>query len=236
MYSSRLVAIWPPSLATGERSIPYYSAASDRDARSELNHALRQQLEVLRSCRTVALHPAEELAPPGQEPRAGGTRDGGPAEEERSLHRFQAQAVALEELESARHVRLFHETVGDQRLIETPALDHAHLGALPIGETRHLRVDDCEENDALVQDLVVLQVVQEHRRHRAAVGRQIDRGPLYARHVGTEHRWKRIDRNADLSLPGHYDAFGALPGREHRENHHAAGERKPAAFGELHGI
>src|SRR2546422_9486520 len=69
MYSSRFVAIWPPSPATGERSIPYYSAASDRDARSELNHALRQQLEVLRGCRTVAFHPAEELAPPGQEPR-----------------------------------------------------------------------------------------------------------------------------------------------------------------------
>src|SRR2546427_1147993 len=156
MYSSRFVAIWPPSPATGERSIPYYSAASDRDARSELNHALRQQLEVLRSGRTVALHPAEELAPPGQKPRAGGARDGGPTEEERGLHGVEAQAVALEELESARHVRLFHETVGDQRLIEAPALDHAHLGALTIGEAGHLRVDDREEKDALVQDLVVL--------------------------------------------------------------------------------
>src|SRR2546425_10579582 len=112
MYSSRFVAIWPPSSATGERSIPYYSAASDRDARSELDHALRQQLEVLRSRRTVALHPAEELAPPGQEPRAGGARDGGPAGEERGLHGLKAQAVALGELESSRHVRLFTETVG----------------------------------------------------------------------------------------------------------------------------
>src|SRR5882762_11953800 len=103
MYSSDLVAIWPPSPATGERSISYYSAASDRDARSELDHALRQQLEVLCSRRTVALLPAEELAPPGQEPWARGARDGGSAEEERSLHRFQAQAVALEKLESARH-------------------------------------------------------------------------------------------------------------------------------------
>ena len=144
--------------------------------------------------------------------------------------------MALEELESARHVRLFHETVGDQGLIEATALDYAHLGALAIGEAGHLRVDDREENDPLMQDLVVLQVVQEHRRHRAAIGRQIDRGPLYTRHVGTEHRSKRFDRNADLSFPGHYDAFGALPGREHRENHHAAGEREPAAFGELHGI
>src|SRR5438309_677321 len=236
MYSSRFVAIWPPSPGTGERSIPYYSAASDRDARSELDHTLRQQLEVLRSRRTVALHPAEELAPPGQEARAGGAGDGGPAEEERGLHRLEAQAVALEELESARHVGLFHETVGDQGLIEATALDYAHLGALAIGEAGHLRVDDREENDPLMQDLVVLQVVQEHRRHRAAIGRQIDRGPLYTRHVGTEHRSKRFDRNADLSFPGHYDAFGALPGREHRENHHAAGEREPAAFGELHGI
>src|SRR2546425_12847156 len=108
MYSSRFVAIWPPSSATGERSIPYYSAASDCDARSELDHALRQQLEVLRSGRTVALHPAEELAPPGQEPRAGGARYSGPAEEERGLHGLQAQAVALEKLESAGHVRLLH--------------------------------------------------------------------------------------------------------------------------------
>src|SRR5437879_1472029 len=123
---------------------------SDRDARSKLDHALRQQLEILRSRRAVALHPAKELAPPGQEPRAGGARDGGSAEEERSLHRFQAQAVALEKLESARHVRLFHETIGDQSLIEAPALDHAHLGALTIGEVGHLRVDDGEENDALV--------------------------------------------------------------------------------------
>src|SRR6267378_8401836 len=88
---------------------------SDRDARSELDHALRQQLEILRRRWAVALHPAKELAPPGQEPRAGGARDGGSAEEERSLHRFQAQSVALEKLESARHVRLFHETIGDQR-------------------------------------------------------------------------------------------------------------------------
>src|SRR5437879_12219567 len=121
----------------------------DRDARSELDHALRQQLEILRRRRAVALHPAKELAPPGQEARAGGARDGGSAGEERSLHRFQVQAVALEKLESARQVRLFHD-IGDQSLIEAPALDHAHLGALTIGEAGHLRVDDREENDALV--------------------------------------------------------------------------------------
>src|SRR2546429_4896079 len=61
MYSSRFVAMWPPPTATGERSIPYYSPASDRDACSELDHALRQQLEVLRGRRAVALHPAKEL-------------------------------------------------------------------------------------------------------------------------------------------------------------------------------
>src|SRR3989442_13043209 len=100
MYSSRFVAMWPPSPATGERSIPYYSAASDRDTRSELDHALRQQLEILRSRRAVALHPAKELAPPSQEARAGGARDGGPAEEERGLHRLEGQAEALAKLES----------------------------------------------------------------------------------------------------------------------------------------
>src|SRR5712671_4728783 len=131
---------------------------SDRDARSELDHALRQQFEILRRRRAVALHPAKELAPPGQESRAGGARDGGPAEEERGLHGFQAQAMALEKPESARHVRLFHETVGEQRLIKAPALDHPQLGALAVGEPRHVRVDDREENDALVQDFVVLQV------------------------------------------------------------------------------
>src|SRR5256885_11756560 len=96
MYSSRFVAMWPPSTATGERSTPYYSPASDRDARSELDHALGQQLEVLRGRRAVALHPAEELAPPGQEPRARGARDGGPAEEERGLHGLEAQARSEE--------------------------------------------------------------------------------------------------------------------------------------------
>src|SRR2546428_9123989 len=134
---------------------------SDRDTRSELDHALRQQLEILRSRRAVALHPAKELAPPSQEARAGGARDGGSAEEERGLHRLEAQAVALEKLESARHVRLFHETVGDQSLIEAPALDHAHLGAFTIGEAGNLRVDYREENDALVQDPSVLQGVPQ---------------------------------------------------------------------------
>src|SRR2546423_7098294 len=111
MYSSRFVAMWPPSTATGERSTPYYSPASDRDARSELDHALGQQLEVLRGRRAVALHPAEELAPPGEEPRARGARDGGPAEEERGVHGLEAQAMPLEKLESARYDRLLHETV-----------------------------------------------------------------------------------------------------------------------------
>src|SRR5256885_12314794 len=51
---------------------------------------------------SVALHPAKELAPPGQEPRTGGARDGGPAEEERGLHGFEAQAVPLEDRKSTR--------------------------------------------------------------------------------------------------------------------------------------
>src|ERR1041385_4140202 len=68
MYSSRFVAMWPPSTATGERSIPYYSPASDRDASSELDHALRHQLEVLRGRRCpsdpnrIRLHPPQQRA------------------------------------------------------------------------------------------------------------------------------------------------------------------------------
>src|SRR5882672_8562888 len=123
----------------------YYSVRSDRYARSQLDHALWHQIEIFGGRRSVPLHPTEELAPPGEQPRLARTGDRRPAEEKGGLHGLEAQPVALEEPEAVLHVGLLHEPVGEQGLVEPPALDHAQFGALRVGDAWHVRVDDGEE-------------------------------------------------------------------------------------------
>src|SRR5437016_6456290 len=202
MYSSRFVAMWPPSTATGERSTPYYSPASDRDARSELDHALGQQLEVLRGRRAVALHPAEELAPPGEEPRARGARDGGPAEEERGVHGLEAQAMPLEKLESARYVRLLHETVRQHWSSGAPLTQIEFVFTPRSGERRRkLREAPLgQRNEVVFADSLQH---QERRRGVAAVDHQVRAfRPHRERLAGSEADFLLgiAEEDADLSL------------------------------------
>src|SRR5262245_1571191 len=77
------------------------SPGSERELRPELDHPVGRELEVLDRARTVPLHPAEELAAPGEEARSLGAGDRRLAEEERGLVALEAQAVAREERERA---------------------------------------------------------------------------------------------------------------------------------------
>src|SRR5882762_3828232 len=120
MYSSRFVAMEPP-LPEERDAVTYYSEPSDRDARPEFDHPLRQQIEVFSGRRAVALHPAEQLPPPCQQAGPGRARDGRFAEKERRCHRLERESMAGEELQASAHVGFLHETIAQQRLIDAAA-------------------------------------------------------------------------------------------------------------------
>src|SRR5207245_2340650 len=67
---------------------------SDRDARSQLDNPLRQQIEVFRGSGAVSLHPAEQLPAPRKQTGPGRPRDGRFAEEECCPHRVERESVA----------------------------------------------------------------------------------------------------------------------------------------------
>ena len=97
------------------------------------------------------------------------------AEEERGLHLVVGDAVRTAGPQRLGNVGLLGEAVmGDHRmeaLAQTLDLD-----PVGVGHDRHVHRVDLQDDDALVQDLVVLEIVQEGGRGVAGVGGQEDGG------------------------------------------------------------
>ena len=102
------------------------------------------------------------------------------------------------------------------------------------GDAREVLRVDRQEHHALVQHLVVLQVVQQRVRH--AVGR---RGQEHrrARDARRRARLDALDEEAErhrvLGEPLHQQRAAALPRREQREHDAADQQREPAAVRHL---
>ena len=112
---------------------------------------------------------------------AGRGHHGLAAEEVAGLEHRDAQAVRLGERQGLGHVGRVHETEVQRDAPEAVA-QRLHLHPLVHRHPRHLVELHGEDHVALVQHLVVLEVVQQRLRHGARVGHRIHRGALGAVH------------------------------------------------------
>src|SRR5215471_426276 len=103
-----------------------------------------------------------------------GTMDTLPTKNEVSNH-VELKALGAAPLEHSRHVRVLHEAVIDDHGMEIVAkVDD--LEALVGRDARNVAGDDVQQHDALVQHLVVLEIVQQRNRHHIDPAGQIDGG------------------------------------------------------------
>ena len=86
------------------------------------------------------------------------------ADEERGLEQVEAELHQPQLRQRARDIGLVHEAVAHRDGVEI-VVEMAHLDALVVGHVRDVLGLDLHQHDALVQHLVVLEVVQQRRRH-----------------------------------------------------------------------
>ena len=151
-------------------------APLELDLRPKLHHPVRRQLEELRRTSCVLRHDRKEALAPdvhGQAPSFPGeiAREKELAPEVIArVERPSFHPLPTQELHHFLHVRRFHESVACHCPHE-PGIEHFELHALIIAHFRDLLRDNREENHLLVQHLVVLEMMQEHHRRTARLGR-----------------------------------------------------------------
>jgi hypothetical protein len=109
------------------------------------------------------------------------------------------------------------------------------LEALVGRDARNVAGDDVQQHDALVQHLVVLEIVQQRNRHHIDPAGQIDGGarhPRLAVNLGDE-----LAERQGVALELAQQRGAALPPRRHGEvERRADDQRHPAAFKHFHHV
>ena len=107
----------------------------------------------------------EHVAPQPADARMRCRHEGLAAQEEAGFHLVVGDAVGAAGPQRRGHVGLLHEAIVHDHRIESlaQALDFDPAG---LGHPRHVDRVDLQDDHALVQDLVVLEVVQEGERRR----------------------------------------------------------------------
>ena len=207
----------------------------DLDPGSQLDHCVGRQPEVLRHAAGVAAHrgkqplaPVRHAAPRRRHHGLSTQEVGGPEDGD-------VQAVRPRELERLRHVRNIHEPEVHRHAPEAVA-ERRDLHAPVHRHPRHFVEGHGQDHVALVQHLVVLEVVQQRLWHGGRIGHCVDRGALSPAHRA---RVQRIDEGLQCE-PVPPDALqekrpATPPGAHDAEQHQAKRQGEPAAIEELHG-
>src|SRR5438105_2898625 len=121
-------------IVSSPRSSSLFIATSNLHLRSELDHLIRRQTEVLRGAARIAHHPCEEtFAPDGHARRACGDQSL-PAKEVARAHGIKGNGT-LDAREQRRNVRVFHEAKAHDQTVNAIA-EVVPLMPFLLGEVR----------------------------------------------------------------------------------------------------
>ena len=162
--------------------------------------------------------------------RTGRGYQGLTAEEERGLHLVVGQAMQATARQGGGHVGLLHEAVACHHGVEALA-QAPHLDTPRLGDARHVHGQHVHQDDALVQNLVVLEVVQQGERNGADVAGHEHRGAGDAQRRALHALEEGLDRQrAALQLLVEQRA-AAPPRRDQVPGAGGHQEREPGAVG-----
>ena len=154
-----------------------------------------------------------------------------PAQEERAVLGEQLQSAGAALLERQVDVRSLHEPEARGHRIH---LGHQHFNAHAIGRVlaRGARDIHVQEHDALVRDVIVLEIAHQRSRHVLRIAGQEHRRTGYAcdtlQQLGQlRQRYRHRPQRAAQQPPA------AAPDHEHTEHQQRQRQWHPGAFGEL---
>src|ERR1700683_4381192 len=132
-------------------------APSELDLRGQHDHAAFRHTKKLRGLRAAPLHPRKQASPQALVAAAASWHHQVPAEEERAVLREQLQSAGAALFEREAYVRRLHEAEARGHGIH---LGHQHFDAHAIGRVLARGAGDIhvQEHDALVRDMIVLEV------------------------------------------------------------------------------
>jgi len=179
------------------------------------------------------MHGFEQFAADRAQARLSRWHDRHSAHEERGLHHVELKALRAAPLKRSRNIRILHESVISHHGMEIVAkVDD--LDAPVRGDARYPAGDDVQQHDALVQHLIVLEIVQQAHRHERVAARQVDRRARHAvrrmREQALQERRERNRRVAVVTLQQRGDTLPDVILRHGVAKNAAAGMRVPCTI------
>ncbi len=140
-----------------------------------------------------------------------------------------SSALRCTQFKCARDIGLILEAVDHKQLVEVIA-ERPDFDALAVIDMRDVLKNDREQHDALVQHLVVLEVVHQRMRHAFEFGGEKYGSAGHARRrVPSDAIEKRFYGDGQLRKPIGQQCPSALPRRKQNKNKHRHRNREPAA-------
>ena len=193
-------------------------------------------MEDLRRGRRVARHEQEQLVPPQRHALPRPRHQGLAAGEIGGFHHLEGRARDAPLLQRPRHVRIL-EVAEAQGQAREPVAQVQVRHPLGLVGPRNAEDLHAQQHVALVQHLVVLEVVQHRRRHELVRRRQEHRSAGHAqRRMRHQAGHEGLDPQAVLLHLRMHQFAAAAPAAHQRERRHAERQREPRAFHELDGV
>ncbi len=222
---------WQPFQALKEKDRG--SMRSHRHLCADLDHAPGGNLEEVGGVAGRFRQADEQPILPAWHARAGRRFERSSREKERRRHDVELPALLARDGKRLRDIGRFHVAELQHHAIEVRR-QRRDLHPLVVGDARRVGGDDGEDDVALVQHLVVLEIVQERgRRELRMAGQEHRRARHDMRRLLLEARKQRVERHLAALRLLREDVGAAAPGQDQQHHRGAEQDRRPGAFEQL---